>query len=354
MKLIDRYLVGEMVGPAFAALLSFVVLLTGHVLFQIVDDIAGKGIRLDNIARFAALKTPDAAVFALPAATMLGCALALNRLASDNEIVPLLAGGVGGVRLMGAAMAVGVMATLLSFGLKEYVVPIADQRAEELKREMLLRQKTLVFKPGKFVDTGGNWVFITQGVDQGTDTLFGLRALMRRPGEMPLVYYARQGRFQDNTLWLQDVLALQFAFPSDVSRVTSPEGRIHLEQVSFGSFSGQTDSNESLRALLDRRAQLRTGPAGSTRRLDLEINTRLANATACFVFALLAAPIAMRFGRGQSLAGVLVTLVVGFAYFLIGLGLRLLGGNGTLPVSVAAWAQNALLAVAAVMAMRRV
>ena len=136
--------------------------------------------------------------------------------------------------------------------------------------------------------------------------------------------------------------------------MVSPEGRIHLLQVTFGAFSGELTANQSIRELMAQRAQLSAGPKGSTREVDLEINTRLANATACLVFALLAAPIAMRFGRGQSLAGVLVTLVVGFAYFLAGLGLRLLGGSGAIPVSVAAWIQNVVLIIVALIAMRRV
>lgn len=353
MRLIDTYILREMIPPALAALFAFVVLITGHVLFTIVDVIAGKGVRFESILRFAALKAPEAAVLALPVATLLGCALALNRLASDNELSPLLAGGVSGLRLMVPAATLGIVATLLSLSMKELAVPYADRRATTLYREMILRQKTLAFKPDRFLDAGQRWVFIARQVDTDNDTLHGLRVLMKQPGAFPCYHRAETACFTDRALRAQNVTSYWFSFPSALDIVTSEQLDIDLGALPASAFGGEAMRNQTIRALLDQRAQARAGPTAAARELDLEIHTRLAMIAACFVFSLLAAPIALRFGRGQSLAGVLATLVLAFAYFVIMLGMKILGGNGVLPVPVAAWSQNCILVIVALIAMRR-
>lgn len=352
MRIIDRYLLREMAGPAMAALLGFVVLITGHVLFTVVDVIAGKGVRLESILEFAVLKAPDAVVLALPVATLLGCSLALNRLASDNELVPLLAGGVSGYRLMAPAMMLGLAATLCSFAFKEVMVPAADRQAQKLYREMLLRQKTLAFKPERFLDTEGRWIFIAHEVDTDNDILHGLRAFMRRPGEFPYIIRAQTAQFAGRAMFAPRIRFYAFTFP-DVLDAGTADLKIDLGELSGVVTGGGLLENKSIRQIAKERAERRAGARGPTREYDLEIHGRLSLIAACFVFSLLAAPVALRFGRGQSLAGVLATLVVGFAYFVVMLGLRILGQNGTLPVLVATWSHNVVLVALAFIAMRR-
>lgn len=352
MRLVDRYLLREMTGPAIAALLGFVVLITGHVLFTVVDVIAGKGVRVESILEFAALNAPAAAVLAMPVATLLGCALALNRLASENEVTPLLAGGISGYRLMAAAVTLGVLATVCSLAIKEIAVPRADQRAQKLYREMLLRQKTLAFKPERFLDTGDRWIFIAHDVDRDNEILHGLRVFMRRPDQFPYLVRAKTARFSDRMLHAPQVRFYAFDFPASLDSGVA-DLVIDLGEIAGVVGGGQTMQNKSVRQLLAERAQRGEGDERARREYALEIHGRLSQIAACLVFSLLAAPIALRFGRAQSLAGVLATLVVAFVYFVVMLGLRILGGNGSLPVVVAAWSQNVVLVAVALIAMRR-
>jgi len=99
-KLIDRYLTREILGPFGVALLTFVVLITGHILFTVVQVIVEHGVPLPNIAKFLALQVPRAVVLALPISTLLGCSLGLNRLASEQELTALRAAGTSLPRIM--------------------------------------------------------------------------------------------------------------------------------------------------------------------------------------------------------------------------------------------------------------
>ncbi len=352
MKIIDRYILGEMVGPALAALAAFVVLITGHVLYTVVDVVAGKGVPLASIVKFAALKAPDAAILAMPVAALLGCSLALNRLASDHELIPMLTSGVSGVRLMAPALALGFVATCASFALKEYAVPRADQEAQRLMSSILVQQKTLAFKPGQFVEAGNQWIFVARDVDNDRDTLEGLLGFMKRADQPPWVVYAPEARFSGRRLVANNARFNGITWPGSLDSL-SGDLDVDLTEVSAASFSGERMENRSLGRLLELRRQVAAGGPLSTREYDLEIHGRLSLIFACLVFSLLAAPVALRFGRGQSLAGILATLVVAFVYYVVMMGMRVLGGNGVLPVPVAAWAENVVVLGLSLWGMRR-
>ena len=49
-KLLDRYITRELLGPFGVALLTFVVLVTGHILFTVVQVIVEHGVPPPNIA----------------------------------------------------------------------------------------------------------------------------------------------------------------------------------------------------------------------------------------------------------------------------------------------------------------
>lgn len=351
MRLFDRYVLREMVGPAVAAVLAFVVLLTGHVLYSVVDVLAGKGVPLGSILRFALLKTPDAAVLALPVSTLLGCSLALNRLASDNELVPMVAAGVSGYRMMVPAVLLGLAATGASFCLKEYAVPRADREAEALYRSVLVLQKTMVFRPEQFVETGAGWTFIAREVDDDAAVLKGVRGFKLNHGEMPWVMTAPTARFSGRRLLAEDTRFYVFTPPDSLDSLVG-DLDIDLESVSQQAYSGQEMANTPLREIMEQK-RAAVGNPSATRPLDLEIHSRLSLTFACLVLAMLAGPVGLRFGRGQQLAGVLATLIMAFLYYVIMLGSKLVADAGVVPIPVAIWAQDALIAAGSLLAMRR-
>ena len=352
MRIATRYLLSEMALPALAALVAFVVLIVGHVLFTVVDAVAGKGVRVESIAQFAALKVPAAIGLALPVSVLLGCALGLNRLASENELLPLIGAGMSGYRLLMGPLGLGLVGALCALGGREYAVPAADVRAETLLREMAMRQRALAFRSGRLLDTGGRWVFLPGTVSLDAQTLEPLTILMRRAPSLPLVLRAQSAFLGGEAIRAEGVEVMDVGENGTLSEAWSPEVVIGLRSVPEGFSVGDPTRHRPIRDLLRARRE-QAGGRGTTREYDLEIHSELSLAAACLVLPLLAVPIALRFGRAQSLAGVLATLVVAFVYYVVMLALRLLGGSGAIPVVVAAWAQNLFWTAVALLSMRR-
>ena len=82
MKHLDRYVLAEILVPWVVGLATFVVMITCHMLFTVVDQIVQHGVGMPSVLKFMALQVPFALTLSLPAATLLATSLALNRLAS--------------------------------------------------------------------------------------------------------------------------------------------------------------------------------------------------------------------------------------------------------------------------------
>ena len=354
MKTLDRYLLAEMLWPFVGGLLTFATLITGHMLFLAIEILVDHHVPLWGVVRYVGYQLPGAAIMALPVATLLASALALNRLARDHELIAIRAGGASPVRLLTPAAALGLLAMVLSVWLSGAAAPNARQASEGLLRDVVLQQKALVFKPYQFLDTGRGLVLYVEGVDQRADTIRGLHAFLLRPEATPALMWAPQARFGATTLRAPAPRFYALDPGGNLTWVDADATDIDLTRVgTTAAFRSNQMEDLTLAELQRRRREGEAAAPGSGRSYLVEMHSRLAMAFACVVFALVAGPVTWRFGRGQSLVGVLATILVVFVFYVTMLWTRMLATSGIIPPLLAAWGQDALFLGAALVAIWR-
>ncbi|NLO72666.1 MAG: YjgP/YjgQ family permease [candidate division WS1 bacterium] len=354
MLRVDRYLLGEMIKPLLGGVATFVVMISGHMLFNVVDQIVEHGVDTPSILTFVALQVPYACLLALPASALLASSLALNRLASENELTAMRAGGVGLGRVLWPALALGLVASLLAVGLAQFAVPWANHRSQSLLQRVVAQRPGLAFRPGKFTNTGAGLDFFAEQVDREQGVVNNLYIFQRPAYRETILLVARQARFSEHRLDIGPARFYAFA-PGGSLTWGSNEGlHINLGQLQFlPGLTAKKLSDMSLTELLEERAsRQQVDPAGG-RAVTVELQFRLSLAFACLVFCVLALPATLGFARGQSLVGVLTTLVVVFVYYVIMLWLRMAAEAGHLPPFIAAWLENGILLAAALFALWR-
>ncbi|MGI5817445.1 MAG: LptF/LptG family permease [Armatimonadota bacterium] len=356
MRIADRYLLGEALGPFLVALGAFIVLITGHMLFQVVEVIVEHGVPLPSVLRFVALQVPNAAVMALPVSVLMGCSLAVNRLASDHEIVAMRSGGMSFARMMAPMWALGLVASLGTLAISERAVPWSRAEAEQLIREMVLRRQSLAFEPGRFTDTGqGLQVFVgDRSAEDGE--LHDVMIFMMQSGDYPMLFSASRAVFRGERLYPVSP-NLYFFDGRSLTTLRSAGVEVDLRQVASGAVGGIPGrlgmGEMTISELAGEYEAREQQAAGAGRSYAIELHSRLAMAASCLVFAALAGPVTLRFARGQSLVGVMAAMIITFGYFLVMIWTRQLGEAGALPVPVAAWGQNVVLIAAATLGIYR-
>ncbi len=100
MKILTRYVLREHIGPFVAALGVLTGLLLLNQLAKRFGDLVGKGLPWYVIGEVFALSVPFIIAMTMPMAVLVAVLYSFSRLASDNEITAIKAGGVSLVRLV--------------------------------------------------------------------------------------------------------------------------------------------------------------------------------------------------------------------------------------------------------------
>ena len=99
MRLLDRYLLGELLMPLFYCLAGFQIFWTAFDLFSNLKEYQSLGLEWGQIGGIYVLKTPELLTTVLPIALLLALLYTLTHLARANELIAMRAAGIGLARI---------------------------------------------------------------------------------------------------------------------------------------------------------------------------------------------------------------------------------------------------------------
>jgi len=354
IRTLDRYIFSQLLLPFFVALLTFVVLISGHFLWQATQAIVQHHVSTLSILQFVVLQIPRASVLAIPVATLLACALVVNRLASDSELVAISAGGVSTGRTAVPLLALAALACLGCLADSELLVPAAGKQSRRLITRIAVSRKSLSFQPHTFLDAGNGIHLYAGTVDTRRDALGNLMAFVVPREGPPIMLWTPRAEFGPTGVEINS--SQWYCLDDEGSFTSGHDSGVQIDLAGFSAavgLGGDAMAKLSLGELWRRARDIQRRYHGQGTRYLMELHWRLALSISPLVFALLAVPVTLRLGRRESLIGVLATIVVVFVYSVIMLWMRMLGDAGRLPPAVAAWSLNFIIACLAAIAIRR-
>ncbi|MBM3476335.1 MAG: YjgP/YjgQ family permease [Armatimonadetes bacterium] len=355
MRILDRLAASEVIGPLMIGALTFVVLIVGHLLFQVIQPVVERGVPLSVVLQFVLLQVPNALALALPVSMLLAAAIGMHRMARDNELVAVRAAGTSLRRLLRPVWVVGGLVSVTSFLVAEYVQPYADRRAEGIITDVLMSERTLALAPGKFAEVTPEVHVLPGAVDDRTGRVSDLKVFYIEPKGAVTFMQAKTARLEGEEFVLDRPLVCRLDGRGGLTQSPpSPGSRavIHLpEAIKEWTGERRTLRNMSIEDLV---RQIRRQPEPSlSRPLILELHSRLSLAVACLAFSLVGAPLALLFRGGRSLGGALVAIFYAFIYYVGMLWARMAGESGALAPVLAAWLPNGLTAALGVVLLWR-
>ena len=100
MRIIDRYVVREVIPPFLLALLVFTFVLIIPFIIDIAEQMIAKNVPAGTILRLMATLLPQALALTIPMALLIGLLVGLGRLSADREVVVMMACGISPYRLL--------------------------------------------------------------------------------------------------------------------------------------------------------------------------------------------------------------------------------------------------------------
>ncbi len=188
------------VGLAFLSLFFFI---------DFVDELnqVGRGGRgLQHALALAALELPGHLYELVPIAVLIGAIYSMARLAQSSEFTILRTGGLGPGRALAMLAGLGVAFGVLTFLVGDYVAPVAERAAVDLKAQvsggMRLGGAGAWLKERREADDGEHSVSINVAGAGAGGLLSGIRIFeFDADGRLLLQLQAREGHVSDDGTW---------------------------------------------------------------------------------------------------------------------------------------------------------
>jgi lipopolysaccharide export system permease protein len=151
------------------------------------------------------LAIPSDVVLFFPMAALLGGVIGLGQLASSSELVVLQAAGLSRTQIVLSALKTVIPAMILVMLLGEYVAPLGEQKAHDIKTTAISGGKITASTYGVWIKEGHDFIGIGALLRDGS--LHDLTMYrFDNQGELEEIVRAPQAQFQQNTWHLQNTV----------------------------------------------------------------------------------------------------------------------------------------------------
>jgi lipopolysaccharide export system permease protein len=365
MRLLDRYLLRELIFPLACCLCGFLMFWIFSNLFGELADFQKKHLLARDIAEYYLVSTPEFLGIVLPLGLLLALLYSLTNLARHHEITAMRAAGISLWRLCLPYFLVGLCGSLVLLVSNELVVPDSSDRAEQILNRRLnpasaASSKTKVTHLG-FKNSRDNRTWQIGQYDIITGAMKGPQVVWQlSDGSSRWLIAARAERtngvwtFYDAQVyreeprpgeWLKPLVQTQ-VLPMPEFSETPDQIKSEVKLANSISIKGTRKADVPISELLN---YLRFHPR-LTRSdhawIFTRLHGRLAAPWTCLVVVLIAIPFGAGSGRRNIFVGVASSLVICFAYFVLQQLSLALGTGDYLAPWLAAWLPNLSFGIA--------
>ncbi len=367
LRLLDRLIYRELIGPWLMGVVLFsVLLMAGTYLFRLTE-LAVIGIPIGSVLMLSGLYMPYLVVKTFPMAMLLASLLAFGRLSNDSEIVAAQAGGASIFTIMRPVIIFGLAVSVLTFAFGEIVVPAASIKANELQHQLAKQAKKTTATPfyqPLSTSKGIRGGVMAQDVDIANKTMKNVTASWFND-DMTLawVMFANEMYFTPDEEWKIKSATVFYQeenriYSVNIHEASPPEGE-RFDFTPKGILASQRRDNDAkslveIREELDKidetnqRAGMEIADTFRKKR-ELEIGywSKIAIPLTSLVFALVGAPAGIRRTRQTFGAGIMISIMIIFLYYILTNYLNIIARGGLLHPAFGAFLPVAIGLIAA-------
>jgi lipopolysaccharide export system permease protein len=358
MRLLDRYLLRELIVPLTYCLGGFLIFWVTYDLFTEISNFQRNHLQAGDVVEYYFVKAPEMLVIVIPLALLLALLYALTNHARYHELTAIRAAGLNLWRLALPYFAVALAAGLALFLLNELAVPDGAEKADQI----FLRRAA-----GQPQDSGRLWQRSVTFYNPLERRTWFIGAYNIQTAEMlkpHLEWLLEDGTrrqlsadraVRTNDAWMffnvqQVIIPAGGGIPPAPTKtdcLVPPEinetPRLIQSEIKISRLDSIKTARRTYLSIAEIRLYLALHPTLDTQRRDLLLTTlysRLAAPWTCLVVVLIALPFGAASGRRNVFVGVASSVFICFIFFTVRELSLALGGGGRLEPWLAAWAPN--------------
>jgi lipopolysaccharide export system permease protein len=343
VRVLDRYILREFLRNFLFSLLFFTILL---LVVRFSEREMGRFISRNMSVLSSmfslALQTPGLVIQVAPPSVLFATFFSLGRMAQNNEITAMKSAGMSLYRVFQPVLIAAFLLALFMIVFNDQVVTWATEKDAELKESGSRRS-----------DIATNVVFAGSG-----GRVFHINLIIFNNHAMQNVTIHEFG--EDNEVQ-REIFASQVSWEGQTWRLTrgivrtfngdsweeEPYARKELTVPEDPEFMAKSMRNLKEMSFFEMRELIKHKKlAGQPVRKDrVSLHDKISFPFACFIMALLGAPLFVVFGRSGMAVGFLLTMFTSFLYWGIAIAVfEAFGNNGKLPPMLSCWTANFIFA----------
>jgi LPS export ABC transporter permease LptF/LPS export ABC transporter permease LptG len=351
MKLIDRYIVREILPPFAIALLVFTFILIIPFIIELAEQLIAKGVPWTTLLRLTTTLLPQALGLTVPMAFLIAILVGLGRLSGDREIVVLMACGVSPYRMLRPVLLLGLVCWAVTSWVMIEAIPNENQNFREITARIVADRAEGQVRPREFFEDFPDVVLYVREVppEGGWIDVF---AADTRNASQPAIFVARRGRMIVD----REKRAIEMLLEEGMRHTTKLGDPATYEVVRF---------QQMMLSLNPESVFPRSGPAPGEREMSIpelearvaemqaqglsphnpimEIHKKFSIPIACFVFAVLGVGLGVSSRRDGKLASFVLGIAVIFVYYVVMYTAQAMTKGALMPAWLAMWLPNIVL-----------
>jgi len=340
-KILDRYIVKEVISFAALAVAALTIMLVMETLFELMEMLINKKVAWQYIARLLAYRLPAFLVVTFPISLLASSELAIGRLSTDGEITAMRAGGISLRRIMFPFLIAAFAISILAFLINDYIVPEANHTSQNIIREVVLKKGPPNIRRNVFFRDAENRYFYINRFDEKNMIMQDIMVYEMTREKFPRMITAKKGAWVTDTWKLENGTIYNY---DEEGKITYEMSFVNLDIIVKDDlakfFKNQRTPQEMSSKELRQQIDILQQAGADTKNFEVDLYLKYSIPFSGLIFVLLGVPLGLRVKRGSKATGVIISIVLVFLYYLFLSTARSLGRGGILIPILAAWSPN--------------
>jgi len=351
-RILDRYLVREIVAPFFLGLAVLTFILEIPPILNQAEQFISRGVEWSIVIRVLGLLLPQALCLTIPMAVLLGILVGFGRLSADREFVAMQACGVSLTRLARPVLLVAGLGTIATAYETIVALPDANQSFREIVYVVMATRVESNVRPRVFFqEFPDKVIYVKELPPEGgwRDVFVADTAHVNET----TVYFAKQGRIRLD----QKKKLVQLELLHGTSHTTHTDKPDDYEEASFESSIITLDPNQVFKlppskgAREMNYAELREEIVEASKRKDpayearFMIQQKMSLPMACPILALIGLALGATNRKDGKLGSFVIGIAVIFIYYVLLWGARAAANGGRFSPEWAPWIPNIVMGI---------
>ena len=345
-KILDRYIVKEVISFVALAVAALTIMLIMQTLFELMDMLINKKVAWPYIAKLLAYRLPAFLVVTFPISLLASSELAIGRLSTDGEITAMRAGGISLRRIMIPFLSAALAISILAFLINDYIVPEANHISQNIIREIVLKKGPPNIKRNVFFRDAENRYFYINLFDEVNMIMQDIMVYELTRERFPRTITAKQGKWVVDTWKLENGTIYNYDEEGKITYEMSFKTLDIIVKEDLVKFfrnqrTPQEMSSEELRQQIDILQQA----GADTKGFEVDLYMKYSIPFSGLIFVLLGVPLGLRVKRGSKATGIILSFVLVLLYYIFLSATRSFGRGDILTPVLAAWLPNIVFGV---------